>query len=127
MCKLNDLLIESELLLVEGNSNIEIEGLAFDSRKVQAGYAFFALRGTHADGHQFIAKATELGAAAIVCEELPEQRIENVVYLQVRNTAKALGMMASIFYGNPSSNLKLVGVTGTNGKQPLRPCFITFV
>lgn len=119
MCKLNDLLIESELLLLEGNSNIEISGLAFDSRKVQTGFAFFALRGTHADGHQFIAKAIELGASAIVCEEMPELRTENVVYVQVRNAAKALGLMASNFYGNPSSNLKLVGVTGTNGKTTI--------
>jgi UDP-N-acetylmuramoyl-L-alanyl-D-glutamate--2,6-diaminopimelate ligase len=119
MCKLNDLLIESELLLLEGNSNIEIVGLAFDSRKVQAGFAFFALRGTHSDGHQFISKAIELGASAIVCEEMPDARPESVVFVQVCNAAKALGMMASAFYGNPSANLKLVGVTGTNGKTTI--------
>lgn len=119
MCKLKDLLVESELVALEGNPNIEVASLAFDSRKVEKGTAFFALRGTHADGHLFISKAIESGASVIVCEEIPDERPENVAFVQVKNAARALGLMASAFYGNPSSKMKLVGVTGTNGKTTI--------
>src|SRR5690606_24772825 len=94
----------------------EVKGIAFDSRKVEAGFAFVAVRGTLTDGHDFIEKAIDSGATAIVCERLPESISEGVTYVTVRNSGNALGIMASNFYGNPSANLKLVGVTGTNGK-----------
>lgn len=119
MCKLNELLIENELVALVGDPNVEISSLEFDSRKVEKGTAFFALRGTHTDGHQYIPTAIEKGASAIVCEEIPSEGNANVVFVQVKNTAKALGLMASAFYGNPSSKMKLVGVTGTNGKTTI--------
>lgn len=95
---------------------IDVKGLAFDSRKVQPGFVFVAVTGTQSDGHSFIQKAIEAGATAIVCERLPETVNENITYVTVRSSAQALGIMASNFYGNPSENLKLIGVTGTNGK-----------
>jgi UDP-N-acetylmuramoyl-L-alanyl-D-glutamate--2,6-diaminopimelate ligase len=94
----------------------EVKGLSFDSRKVLPGFVFVAVAGTVSDGHNFIHKAIALGAGAIICERLPEAISENVTYVTVRNSAHALGVMASNFYGNPSERLKLVGVTGTNGK-----------
>lgn len=94
----------------------EVKGIAFDSRKVEAGFAFVAVQGTLSDGHDFIGKAIDLGATAIVCERLPESISETVTYVTVRNSAQALGIMAANFYDNPSEKLKLVGVTGTNGK-----------
>lgn len=93
--------------------------IEFDSRKVGAGDLFVAVVGTISDGHDFIEKAIELGASIIVCERLPETLNENVSYLQVKSSSKALGILAADFYGNPSSKLKLVGVTGTNGKTTI--------
>jgi len=94
----------------------EVKGLTFDSRKVAPGFVFVAVSGTVSDGHNFIQKAIDAGAAAIVCERLPETVNETVTYVTVKNSAQALGIMASNFYGNPSDRMKLVGVTGTNGK-----------
>lgn len=99
--------------------DVEIKNICFDSRKVQKGDLFVATCGTAVDGHDFIDKATESGAAAVVCETLPEKCSENVVYVQVADSADALGIMASNFYENPSQNLTLVGVTGTNGKTTI--------
>lgn len=96
--------------------DVDIQGLAFDSRKVLPGYAFIAVRGTLSDGHDFIRKAIDAGAKAIVCERLPEAVDENITYVTVKSSAQALGFMAANFFGNPSGQLKLVGVTGTNGK-----------
>ena len=94
----------------------EVKGLSFDSRKVLPGFVFIAVKGTLSDGHDFIQKAIESGALAVVCERLPETIDEKVAYATVKDSAQALGIMASNFYGNPSGLLKLVGVTGTNGK-----------
>jgi UDP-N-acetylmuramoyl-L-alanyl-D-glutamate--2,6-diaminopimelate ligase len=99
-----------------GSPNQEIKGLAFDSRKVQPGFLFAAVPGTNIDGHQFIPAALEKGAIAILCEHLPETKKPEVTWIQSGNTSKALGLIASSFYGNPSSKMKIVGVTGTNGK-----------
>jgi UDP-N-acetylmuramoyl-L-alanyl-D-glutamate--2,6-diaminopimelate ligase len=101
---------------VHGDSSREVTELVIDSRKVTEGSLYIAIRGTVADGHSFIVSAIEKGAAAIVCEELPETLSENVTYVKVKDSAKALGHLASNFYGNPSQKLKLIGVTGTNGK-----------
>ncbi|MDJ1480473.1 UDP-N-acetylmuramoyl-L-alanyl-D-glutamate--2,6-diaminopimelate ligase [Cytophagaceae bacterium YF14B1] len=101
---------------ITGDTTQQITKLCLDSRQVQPGSLFAAVRGTQTDGHQFIAKAVELGATAIVCEQLPETQVASVVYIQVSDSAKALGFIASKFYGNPSEKLKLVAVTGTNGK-----------
>ncbi len=94
----------------------QINKIVFDSRKVEEGDVFFAVRGVNVDGHKFIDKAVEKGASSIICEALPENLKQQVHYIQVENSAKTLGQAASNFYGNPSHSLKLVGVTGTNGK-----------
>lgn len=93
-----------------------IKAIAFDSRKVMPGTLFVAQRGTQVDGHRFIPQAVTQGATAVVCEELPEVQAEGVRYFQVEDSSKALGLLADAFYGHPSSKLKLVGITGTNGK-----------
>ena len=93
--------------------------LQFDSRKCKEGSVFFAVRGTQVDGHDYIVKAIENGAKTIVCEQLPENQADGVKYCVVENSAKALGLAASEFYGNPSKKLHLVGVTGTNGKTTI--------
>jgi len=104
------------VLEIHGDSNREVAELVIDSRKVTENALYIAMRGTVVDGHSFIASAIEKGAAAIVCEEFPETLVENVTYIQVKDASKALGHLASNFYGNPSQKLKLIGVTGTNGK-----------
>jgi UDP-N-acetylmuramoyl-L-alanyl-D-glutamate--2,6-diaminopimelate ligase len=113
---LSELLNEVTTVKVVGNLAVDVKGLEFDSRKVEKGSAFFALKGTHVDGHDYITKATESGAIAVICEIIPENTIPEVTYIVVANAANALGFMASKFYGKPSRKLKLVGITGTNGK-----------
>ena len=104
---------------VAGSTSVEVNDVQIDSRKVKKGAAFIAVKGAAADGHQFIEKAIENGAVAVVCEEMPEAINENVVYVQAENSAAAAGYMASNFFGKPSEQLKLVGVTGTNGKTTI--------
>jgi UDP-N-acetylmuramoyl-L-alanyl-D-glutamate--2,6-diaminopimelate ligase len=96
--------------------NAEVKGICFDSRKVQPGYLFIAVKGTQSDGHKFITNALASGAVAVVVEKLPEAISDKVSYVTVKDSAKALGVIACNFYGNPASKLKLIGVTGTNGK-----------
>lgn len=113
---LKDILYGVSLKKVIGSTESEVEAICFDSRKAAPGVLFVAVRGTESDGHAFIEKAIDLGAAAILCEELPSNIRENVSYFLVENSAMALGIIASNFYNKPSAKLKLVGVTGTNGK-----------
>ena len=113
---LKDILYGVALSAVSGHTNIMINQIHFDSRKVEMDDVFVAIRGLTSDGHEFIAKAVESGVIAIVCEEFPELMVNGITYLKVENTNSALAIMAGNFYGNPSKNLKLVGVTGTNGK-----------
>jgi UDP-N-acetylmuramoyl-L-alanyl-D-glutamate--2,6-diaminopimelate ligase len=113
---LGSLLSEIKDARLVGSSDILIKNLILDSRKVLPGSLFVALRGTQTDGHQFIGTATELGAAAILCEELPEETTGQVTYIVVPDSAAAMGHIAAAFYGHPSKQLTLVGVTGTNGK-----------
>ncbi|WP_106917717.1 UDP-N-acetylmuramoyl-L-alanyl-D-glutamate--2,6-diaminopimelate ligase [Chryseobacterium aurantiacum] len=101
---------------IHGDSNREVSELVFDSRKVSENSLYIAMRGTVVDGHTFIASSIEKGATTIVCEEFPETLAENVTYVKVKDSAKTSGHLASNFYGNPSQKLKLIGVTGTNGK-----------
>ena len=117
--KIKEILANCNLLDIVGNKDIDIFDLTFDSRQVKNGSLFFAVRGTQVDGHDYIEKAVEKGAAAIVCEKLPKKTAEGVTYVQVDNTAYVLGVAASNFFGNPSRKLKLVGVTGTNGKTTI--------
>lgn len=102
-----------------GNTNREVSGLAFDSRKVAKDSVFFAIKGTLSDGHAFIAGTIAAGASVIICEDLPADRLEDVTYIQVADSSSALGIMASNYYGNPSSKIQLVGITGTNGKTTI--------
>lgn len=117
--KLQGLLSSIDILESVGNLNIEIEQLHFDSRKVEEGDLFIAQVGTLSDGHDFISMTIEKGAKAILCERLPENIITNVSYIKVKNTSKALSTLAHNFYNCPSDHLKLVGVTGTNGKTTI--------
>lgn len=114
--QLNDLLSRIPVIEIHGNHNREVSDLVFDSRKVTENSLYIAMRGTVADGHSFIASSIEKGAKTVVCEEFPENLDGNVTYVRVKDSSKALGRLASNFYGNPSENLKLIGVTGTNGK-----------
>ncbi|WP_031528491.1 UDP-N-acetylmuramoyl-L-alanyl-D-glutamate--2,6-diaminopimelate ligase [Dyadobacter crusticola] len=113
---LSTLLSDVKGARVTGSDDITVNALVLDSRKILTGSLFVALRGTQTDGHQYIGKATELGASAILCEELPSQISDNVTYIQVEDSAAAMGLIASAFYDHPSRKVKLVGVTGTNGK-----------
>jgi UDP-N-acetylmuramoyl-L-alanyl-D-glutamate--2,6-diaminopimelate ligase len=111
-----DILYKTNLQEVHGSTNIAITSLTFDSRTVTKDALFVAVRGTQSDGHRFIDKAVELGAIAIVCEELPQTLNEKVSYVRVADSSAAVGYMAANFYDHPSESLKLIGVTGTNGK-----------
>ncbi|MCJ8164938.1 UDP-N-acetylmuramoyl-L-alanyl-D-glutamate--2,6-diaminopimelate ligase [Pontibacter sp. E15-1] len=113
---LQTILREVEVLSTHGSLEVPVAGITFDSRQVREGVVFVAVRGVQTDGHDYIAKAAEAGAVAIVCEELPATVPQGIPFAVVQNTAQALGQMASAFYGNPSAKLKLVGITGTNGK-----------
>ena len=102
-----------------GNTEIEVSGIQFDSRKVEKNSIFVATRGTATDGHDYISMAIEKGASAIVCETFPTEKVEGVTYVLVENSSDALGKMASAWFNFPSSKLTLVGVTGTNGKTTI--------
>ena len=104
---------------IYGSDEIEINGIEIDSRKIKDGNAFIAIKGTQTDGHDYISKAIELGAKAIVCEKLPESIAEGVTYAIFNDTEDAVGKIATTFYGNPTEKLDLVGVTGTNGKTTI--------
>lgn len=117
--KLNILLERIKTLLVKGNPEAVVNGICADSRKVGQGDLFVAVRGTAVDGHAYIPVAEEQGASVIVCEELPETCSEQVTYVQVEDTNRAIALLASAWNGYPSENLKLVGVTGTNGKTTI--------
>ena len=104
---------------VAGDDTLEVKGIEIDSRRVKPGYAFVAMRGTQVDGHQFIPKALELGATTIVCEILPETLQDGITYVQYESTEAAVGPLATHFFGDPTSKMKLVGVTGTNGKTTI--------
>ena len=117
--KLSDLLKNIVTISITGDAECDIKGVNIDSRKVADGHLFIAMRGTQVDGHKFIPKAEELGAAAILCEQLPEEKKQGVTYVQVADTEDVVGQVATTFYGNPTSKLKLVGVTGTNGKTTI--------
>ncbi|WP_316743551.1 UDP-N-acetylmuramoyl-L-alanyl-D-glutamate--2,6-diaminopimelate ligase [Pedobacter antarcticus] len=116
---LQDILYGVSIQNLAGNTSREVSALNFDSRKVGKGDVFFAVSGTHTDGHLYIDQVLAAGAAVIVCERMPANLQQEVTYIQVENTAEVLGQMAANYYGNPSSELKLVGITGTNGKTTI--------
>ncbi|MEJ7778822.1 MAG: UDP-N-acetylmuramoyl-L-alanyl-D-glutamate--2,6-diaminopimelate ligase [Daejeonella sp.] len=119
MKKLTDILYGVSLQQVSGPTDLDISSVCFDSRQVKEGVLFIAVRGTSSDGHRFIPQALDQGAAGIVCEIFPDDLREGVSYFLVEDSAKALGIIAANFYDLPSSKLKLVGVTGTNGKTTI--------
>jgi UDP-N-acetylmuramoyl-L-alanyl-D-glutamate--2,6-diaminopimelate ligase len=116
---LQDVLYKVSIREVAGSTSVEISDVHIDSRKIKSGSAFIAVKGAAADGHQFIDKAVANGVAAIVCEEMPVAKHKDVVYVQVENSAIAAAFMACNFFENPSEKLKLIGVTGTNGKTTI--------
>lgn len=116
MKPLADILHSVTTTNIVGSIEVEVVQLQIDSRKVSKGDCFVAIKGTASDGHAFIDKCIEQGAAVIVCELLPQTLVPNVTYVSVESTSKALGQLAGNFYGNPTAKMKVVGVTGTNGK-----------
>jgi UDP-N-acetylmuramoyl-L-alanyl-D-glutamate--2,6-diaminopimelate ligase len=116
MAVLKDILYKVSLTSTSGNMEVDVNHIAFDSRKVIDGSLFIAVKGTITDGHEYLSKAIKSGAVAIVCEVLPDYLEDGITYVTVGNSAASLGVIASNFYGNPSEKLDLVGITGTNGK-----------
>ncbi|RNL84487.1 UDP-N-acetylmuramoyl-L-alanyl-D-glutamate--2,6-diaminopimelate ligase [Sinomicrobium pectinilyticum] len=116
---LKDILYKVPIDAVTGNTSVAVNALCFDSRKVSLNDVFVAIRGTESDGHAYIEGAVKKGAVAVVCEEIPKDIVNGITYVQVSDTHAALAIMASNYYGNPSVNLKMVGVTGTNGKTTI--------
>ncbi len=119
MILLKDILYKVTLEKVVGSTNVPITNVHFDSREIGLNDVFVAVRGTLSDGHDFIKMACNNGAIAIICEELPKDFINGITYVQVEDSQKALAFMAANYYENPSDNLKLIGVTGTNGKTTI--------
>ena len=119
MIVLKDILYKVAIESVHGTTETAVNKIEFDSRKVEENDVFVAIRGTVSDGHDFIEKAINLGAIAIVCDTLPEIIVTGITYIQVKDTNSALAFMASNYYENPSRNLKLIGITGTNGKTTI--------
>ena len=116
---IRDLISGLKTVSVTGSQDVEVTDIQLDSRKVTPGCLFVAMRGTTVDGHQFISKAQELGAAAVLCEVLPAEQSESVTYIQVPDCEDVVGLVATRFFGDPSGKVKLVGVTGTNGKTTI--------
>ena len=116
---LSELLKAIQPIQVIGSTETEITGVNIDSRLVQAGHLFMAMRGTQADGHAYIPTAIEKGAVAVLCEDMPEEPVAGITYIQVKDSEDATGKIATTFYGDPTSKMELVGVTGTNGKTTI--------
>ena len=117
--KLEELLKGINVIEIKGDSTQTVSDIHIDSRKVEAGHLFIAVKGTQTDGHAYIGKAIELGASAIVCETFPEDMASHVTYIKVADTEDCVGKLATAFYGDPTSKLELIGVTGTNGKTTI--------
>lgn len=119
MKKLTEILSGCKMLKTIGDTDISVAAVSFDSRNIEKGTLFIAISGTETDGHQFIESALEKGAGAVLCEILPSELKPGIVYIQTDNSAESLGIVASNFFDNPSGSLKLVGITGTNGKTTI--------
>ncbi|MFV5691476.1 UDP-N-acetylmuramoyl-L-alanyl-D-glutamate--2,6-diaminopimelate ligase [Flavobacterium sp. LT1R49] len=116
---LKDILYRVAIEAVKGPTDIAINKMDFDSRKIEVNDVFIAIRGSISDGHDFIEKAIQQGAVAVICDTFPENIVIGITYVQVKNTNSALAFMAANYFGDPSQNLKLVGITGTNGKTTI--------
>src|SRR6201996_2740985 len=119
MANLQDILYKVGIRSIQGERDKTIDNLQSDSRQAGPGSLFIAMKGTHVDGHRFIPEVISAGTRAIVCEDLPVSLDPNVTYIQVEDASIAAGVIAHNFYGQPSEHLKLVGVTGTNGKTTI--------
>ncbi|MBQ8225095.1 MAG: UDP-N-acetylmuramoyl-L-alanyl-D-glutamate--2,6-diaminopimelate ligase [Bacteroides sp.] len=117
--KLSELLKTIQPIQVVGNKEVEITGVNIDSRLIEKGHLFMAMRGTQTDGHAYIPAALQKGAVAVLCEELPQAVEDGITYVQVKESEEAVGKVATLFYGDPTSKMELVGVTGTNGKTTI--------
>jgi len=117
--QLQEILYGVTILNLVGVTNREVAALEFDSRKIVKGSVFFAIKGTLTDGHKYIEDTIKAGAIVVVCETMPETLVPEITYIQVENANVALGIMAANYFGNPSSKLKLIGITGTNGKTTI--------
>ena len=117
--KLQEIINGINIIETKGNGNLDISDIHFDSRKVEENHLFIAVKGTQTDGHAYIGKAIEKGAKAIICETFPEDLKNDITYIKVANTEDCVGKIATTFYGNPTSKLELIGVTGTNGKTTI--------
>ena len=117
--ELKELIVNIKPLEIIGDAEVDITGVNIDSRRIGNGHLFIAMKGTQVDGHKFIPKAIELGAKAVLCEERPELPADGVTYVVVESTEDCVGKVATMFYGNPSDKLRLIGVTGTNGKTTI--------
>ena len=117
--QLKDLIKGLNVSALDGSDETEVKGVHIDSRRIKDGFMFVAMKGTQVDGHQFIAKAIAQGASVVLCEDMPEERAEGVTYVAVPSTEAAVGTVATRFWGEPSRKLRLVGVTGTNGKTTI--------
>jgi len=116
---LSEILYKVRLIEVSGSTAIQVSDLCFDSRKVEPGSLFVAVRGTRVDGHDYIRQAFQDGASAIICEEFPDFKSDEITFIKVSNSSLALGQIASNFYDHPSEKMKVIGVTGTNGKTTI--------
>ena len=121
MAQLQEIVYKVSIRSIHGPRERIVDNLQTDSRQAGPGTLFIALKGTHADGHRFIPQVISAGASVIVCQDLPHPLQEGVTYIQVGDSAVAAGIIAHNFYGQPSERLKLVGVTGTNGKTTIAP------
>ena len=117
--KLQEIINGINIIETKGNGNLDISDIHIDSRKVEENHLFIAVKGTQTDGHAYIGKAIEKGAKAIICETFPEDLKNDITYIKVANTEDCVGKIATTFYGNPTSKLELIGVTGTNGKTTI--------
>ena len=119
MKRLQQILVNIKTTQVIGNLEKSVSSIEFDSRKVKLNDVFVAINGALSDGHEFIKKATDQGALVIICEKVPDDIINGITYVQVDNSQRALSVLAANYYNNPSENLRLIGVTGTNGKTTI--------
>lgn len=115
----NELIKDIKCTDILGDTNVSISGVNIDSRKIKPGHLFVAIKGTQVDGHEYIDKAIQLGAVAVLCEKAPKEPLSGITYIVVTSTEDAVGKVATRFYGEPSKHLKLIGVTGTNGKTTI--------
>lgn len=115
----NELIKDIKCTDILGDTSVSISGINIDSRKIKPGHLFVAIKGTQVDGHDYIDKAIQLGAVAVLCEKAPKEPLSGITYIVVTSTEDAVGKVATRFYGEPSKHLKLIGVTGTNGKTTI--------